>query len=105
VIFWISDYADALTVFNIEEFPTFLDCHSNMILSYNVSNAMTGGRLIPRSTVTSNLDGLTAALQTLNQKGAVACGVSVNAAKKPGTPSNSVLPAWRDAIFANVFGL
>lgn len=70
----------------------------------NITEFQLGGRLIPRSLVESNPQALTAALRTINENGAVISGVSVNVSLKADSPSNSVNPAWRDAVFDAVLG-
>lgn len=70
----------------------------------NVTEFQLGGRLIPRSIIENNVSGLVAALQTVNNNGAIISGVSVNATKKAHYPSNSVNPVWRTAAIDLVFG-
>ncbi|KAI1156182.1 hypothetical protein F4825DRAFT_446666 [Nemania diffusa] len=89
------------------EHPDFLSRYSAWATqSYNTNNSI-GGRLIPRSTVQRNLPALVAAFAdiTVNSSsvgGSAISGILANVthARVGNTPtSNSVLPAWRDALF------
>ncbi|KAI9658405.1 MAG: hypothetical protein M1821_002538 [Bathelium mastoideum] len=88
-------------------FDNFYD-HANLYLElpYGVdpSNVITGSRLIPRSVVLDNLDGLVNALRNITSDERFRIlGLSTNVsngtndAQNPSVP-NSVLPAWRDAL-------
>jgi len=93
-----------LAAYFIDEFPTFYDSYQAMNPPANIVEFQLGGRLIPRSVVESNTPGLMAALRTIAEHGAVISGVSVNATRKSHYPSNSVNPAWRDAVISVVLG-
>lgn len=95
---------NCILAYNIEEYSTFYDAFEAMNPPNNVTEFQLGGRLIPRSIIEQNASGLIAALQTVNNNGAVISGVSVNATKKAGYPPNAVNPAWRTAAIDLVFG-
>ncbi|CDM37360.1 CAZyme family AA7 [Penicillium roqueforti] len=63
-----------------------------------------GGRLIPRSTLEQNYNGMGDALRTLTQGGLVAVGVGMNVSN-PVNVSNAVFPALRNAAVTMQFGL
>jgi len=86
------------------DFPTYFDSNAAMNPPSNVTEYQLGGRLIPRSVVQSNTQGLTAALRKIGENGAVISGVSLSVPKKPETPANAVNPAWRDALIDIVLG-
>jgi hypothetical protein len=96
--------ANRILVYNINEFSTYYDAYQTMNPPSNVTEYQLGGRLIPRSIVESNSSALVAAMQTVNNEGAVISGVSVNATRKPGYPINAVNPVWRTAAIDLVFG-
>lgn len=80
--------------------------------SYDTNNSV-GGRLIPRSVVKHNLPALVAAMAdiTVNSSsvgGSAVTGISANVSHaRVGNQasSNSVLPAWRDALFNMNIGI
>jgi hypothetical protein len=96
--------ANRILVYNIDEFSTYYDAYQTMNPPSNVTEYQLGGRLIPRSIVESNSSALVAAMQNVNNQGAVISGVSVNATQKPGYPINAVNPVWRTAAIDLVFG-
>jgi len=59
-----------------------------------------GSRLVPRSVVQDNNDGLQAVLRNVTENGVLLVGIAtdVSAPVKSGNVSNAVLPAWRDAL-------
>ncbi len=57
-----------------------------------------GSRLIPRSVLETNNDALQVVLQNLTAHGVLAVGSSASYAKPSGCTSNSVSPAWRNAM-------
>lgn len=62
--------------------------------------AQYGGRLVPRSTVFTQNDELTAAVRNITENGVLFIGVGVNVSSPLITSgvSNAVLPAWREAL-------
>ena len=86
------------------DFPTYLDQFNAFELPIQVGTAQYGGRLIPRSVVESNNDGLTAAIRFINEQESAPlfCGVGLNvnksAARGNNQVDNAVLPAWRDTL-------
>ncbi|KAM5354798.1 hypothetical protein ACJ41O_001444 [Fusarium nematophilum] len=57
-----------------------------------------GGRLIPRSVIENNNEGLQEVINKLTSNGVLAVGSAAKYQKAKGSPANSVHPAWRDAI-------
>lgn len=59
-----------------------------------------GSRLVPRSVVQDNNDGLQAVLRNITENGVLLVGIAtdVSAPVKSGNVSNAVLPAWREAL-------
>lgn len=66
--------------------------------SYEVNRYQFGGRLIPRKVVKDNTAKLASVLGELAAGGVLLAGSAGNYAKRPNTPDNAVLPAWRDAL-------
>ncbi|KAK4442198.1 putative FAD-linked oxidoreductase-like protein 12 [Podospora aff. communis PSN243] len=90
-----------------ETFPSFLDAANAMIPDPGVSDSNLGGRIIPRSAVTSSTSvvQLAEAIEYIVDCGNLLFGVTLEVARFANTaPPNAVLPAWRDAIFDAVFG-
>jgi hypothetical protein len=85
------------------EFPTFLDAYHETNPDTAVSIFQIGGRLIPRNVISSNLNDLVNALRTINSKGALISGMSLNADSKS-HPPNAVNPAWRETGLSIVLG-
>ncbi|PNP44323.1 hypothetical protein TGAMA5MH_03929 [Trichoderma gamsii] len=63
--------------------------------SLDVGDFNYGSRLIPRSVLVNNNDGLQAVIQNLTAQGVVMAGSSANYARPAGV-NNAVLPAWRN---------
>lgn len=63
--------------------------------SLDVGDFNYGSRLIPRSVLVNNNDGLQAVIQNLTAAGVVMAGSSANYARPAGV-NNAVLPAWRN---------
>lgn len=72
----------------------------------NITEMNIGGRLIPRSLVSSNSSAarLTRAIDYILRKNGVVAGVSENVGKSP-TSRNSVHPYWRESVFLAFFGM
>lgn len=66
--------------------------------SFEVNRYQFGGRLIPRSVVEKNTAKLASTMKELADGGVLLAGSAGNYAKRPNTPDNAVLPAWRDAM-------
>jgi len=78
-----------------------------MIPDPGVTDVNMGGRIIPRSVVSTptSAAAFTDAIQFIAKGGNILFGVTFDVAKFAKTaPSNAVLPAWRDGIFDAVFG-
>lgn len=91
------------------DFSSYLDEFNTFQLPIEVGTAQYGGRLIPRSVVEDNNDGLTAAIRNITQteEGTplfVGVGINVNKSAVRGNEDvdNAVLPAWRDALIDSV---
>ena len=86
------------------EFPTFLDEYNTFFPNYEVGVSQYGGRLIPRSVIENNNDGLTAAIRNITQNKVgtlfVGLGLNVNKSTARGNENvdNAVLPAWRETL-------
>jgi hypothetical protein len=64
-----------------------------------------GGRLVPRSVVEKNNDGVTAVMRDITENSAfyiaaTALGVNHNPNQTKAIAANAVLPAWRDALLS-----
>ncbi|EHK98560.1 putative 6-hydroxy-D-nicotine oxidase [Glarea lozoyensis 74030] len=59
-------------------------------------------RLLPRSVIKNNNDGIQAVLRNATQGGAMILGLGLDVSK-PGDVDNAVLPAWRDALIHSTF--
>ncbi|KAJ5136425.1 FAD binding domain protein [Penicillium atrosanguineum] len=89
--------------YDIQEFPTFWASFQAMNPHSNITEAQIGGRLIPRSTVESDLASLISAIRSIAEEGVVVSGVSLNVSRAA-IPFNAVNPAWRDAAISFVLG-
>ncbi|KAK0641980.1 FAD binding domain-containing protein [Cercophora newfieldiana] len=92
---------------HLESFPSYLDAANAMIPDPGVSDASMGGRLIPRSLVSSpeSAAELTEAIQFIVDGGHLLFGVTADVSRFHKTaPPNAVLPVWREAIFDAVYG-
>ncbi|PSN58942.1 FAD/FMN-containing isoamyl alcohol oxidase MreA [Corynespora cassiicola Philippines] len=85
-----------------KEFPNFLDAYNEMNVDTGVALFQIGGRIIPRSVVSQSVS-LTEALRTINSKGGIISGMSLNVGKKP-YAANAVHPAWRETAISVVMG-
>lgn len=72
----------------------------------NITELNIGGRLIPRSLVSSNASAahLSRAIDYILRNNGTFIGVSENVGTSP-TSNNSVNPYWRDTVFLAVFGM
>lgn len=107
----LSDFTSALTTMGINytvsytTSATYQD-HYNTYFgplpngSIDVGIAQYGGRLISRDNVADNFDALSAAYRNITENGVTFIGVGVNVSSPAITSgiSNSVLPAWRNAL-------
>ena len=92
---------------NLSSEATFLDHYDKYFgpMPYGsfATAQLLGGRLIPRSVVEQNNDGLTAVIRDITENSSfyvAATALSVNTGPNRTQPisSNAVLPAWRDAL-------
>lgn len=74
---------------NIVQFPGYLDQYTAMQTAVPVGLAQLGGRLIPRSVVQNNNDGLTAALREIDDDGASVITIALNVSKR--SPATSTM--------------
>lgn len=72
----------------------------------NITEMNIGGRLIPRSLVSSNNSAarLSKAINHIVRNNGIVAGVSENVSKSP-TFHNSVHPYWRETVFLAFFGM
>ncbi len=90
------------------DFPSYLDEFNTFQPQLDLAAAQYGGRLIPRSVVENNNDGLTAAIQNITQTPGtllfVGVGINVNKSIVRGNADveNAVLPAWRDTLIDSI---
>ncbi len=88
---------------NIAQFPGYLAEFTAVQSAVQVGVAQLGGRLIPRSVVEKNNDGLTAVFRKIDDDGATIITIGLNVSKKvAGDVYNAVLPAWRDTLISVV---
>lgn len=94
-------------VSNITSDATYFDYYKNYLgpLPYGsyATTQLLGGRLVPRSVVEKNNDGLTSMMRSIVENStfyiaATALGVKSNPSGTRPIAANAVLPAWRDAI-------
>ena len=91
------------------DFPNYLSQFNAFQLPIDVATSQYGGRLIPRSVVENNSEGLTNAIREIvedNYTSTLFCevGLNVNKSSFRGNlnVNNAVLPAWRDALIDSV---
>ena len=88
------------------EFPTYLASYEAMNTPWNVSDALVGGRLIPRSLAEDNSAALTTAIRNMIEAGTYLSGVTVNVNRSVSSPDQiGANPYWRQALFDAVAGL
>ncbi|MCJ1250002.1 hypothetical protein MMC30_007228 [Trapelia coarctata] len=81
----------------VKQFPSYLSAVD--VQEQPVGGQQTGGRLLPRSVITGNSDGVNTALRNITEDGAGWVAICLNASKAvAGDVDNAVLPAWRDAL-------
>lgn len=86
---------------NIVQFPGYLAEYTAIKFAVQVGVAQLGGRLIPRSVIENNNDGLTAVFRKIDDDGATVTTIALNVSKKvAGDVYNAVLPAWRDTLIS-----
>ncbi|KAL9003922.1 MAG: hypothetical protein Q9188_003238 [Gyalolechia gomerana] len=90
-------------------FPTYLSQFKAFQLPIDVGTSQYGGRLIPRSVVESNNEGLTAAIRDIVEDdftdtliSDVGLNVNRSSARGNSNVNNAVLPAWRDTLIDTV---
>ncbi len=88
-----------------QDFPTYLDEYNAFQLPVEVNSGQYGGRLIPRSVVADNNDGLVAAVRNIIEDKvakSMFVGLALNANQSSvrgnANVNNAVLPAWREAL-------
>ncbi|KAI3390268.1 hypothetical protein diail_10732, partial [Diaporthe ilicicola] len=92
--------------FASKNYPAFQDAFYTMNPEMNITEMNIGGRLIPRSLVSSKSSTarLSGAIKYILRNNGVFAGVSQNASTPP-TSTNSVHPYWRQTIFLAFFGI
>ncbi|KAJ5767224.1 uncharacterized protein N7511_004840 [Penicillium nucicola] len=82
------------------QFDSYLDEFENMMKDAHIGTAQYGSWLIPRSVVQNKNDDLIEAARYIAEDGAKFATFALNVSHKvSGNVYNSVLPAWREAIF------
>lgn len=91
------------------DFPSYLDEFTAFAFPIEVGTSQYGGRLIPRSVVEKDNEGLVAAIRNITedkttQSSFIGVGLDVKKSSARGTANlnNAVLPAWRDTLIAAV---
>lgn len=92
--------------FSSKNYPAFQDAFYTMLPDINITEMNIGGRLIPRSLVSSNTSAasLSSAIKYILRNNGVFAGVSENVGTSP-TSRNSVHPYWRESVFLAFFGM
>ena len=110
----LAPFLSALEILNITyqvgytQYDSYYDHYEKYMgpLPYGnlaVSTYQYGGRLIPRSTLQDNSDGLASALRNITSQGVIAVGVGMDVSN-PGNVSNAVFPALRNAAVTMQIG-
>lgn len=94
-----------MTAFATSNYPSFQDSFYAMNPDMNITEMNIGGRLIPRSLVSSNSSAarLTSAIEYIVSNNGILAGVSQNLNRTPTSP-NSVHPYWRETVFLAFLG-
>lgn len=92
--------------FSSNNYPAFQDAFHTMNPEMNITELSIGGRLIPRSLISSNASAahLSRAIDYILRNNGTFIGVSENVGISP-TFNNSVHPYWRETVFLAVFGM
>lgn len=92
--------------FSSRNYPAFQDAFHTMVPEINITEMNIGGRLIPRSLVSSNSSAarLSSAIKYIPDNNGIFAGVSENVGTSPTSP-NSVHPYWRESVFLAFFGM
>lgn len=112
----LQPFLDTLHSLNIKydmtgpmDFPTYLDEFTAFAFPLDVGVSQYGGRLIPRSVVEKDNEGLVAAIRNITedkttQSTFVGVGLNVKKSSARGSTNvnNAVLPAWRETLMASV---
>jgi hypothetical protein len=89
------------------EFDSYADHYAQYMgpLPYGhvlVEEYQFASRLLPRSVIENNNDGIQAVLRNVTSQGSVLLGIGLDVSS-PGNVDNAVLPAWRDALVHATF--
>jgi hypothetical protein len=87
------------------DFPSFYTEYKQMNQPFDVANYQLGGRLIPRSLVNTNNNGLASAIRSIIESGTLFSGQAFNVKKFNKPDAIGLNPYWRDSIFDAVVGL
>ena len=91
--------------FTTTQYSTYNDAYNNAFPPWTVGGIQLGSRLIPRDVVENNQKGLSTAIRTIFDDGALIVEAIMNPnLTVAGKPDNSVLPAWRPSIIDLVIG-
>ncbi|KAL1869590.1 hypothetical protein Daus18300_005444 [Diaporthe australafricana] len=92
--------------FSSNDYDAYQDAFHSMNPDINITEMNIGGRLIPRSLVSSNdsAANLTSAIKEIVSNRGILAGVSENVGRPPTSP-NSAHPYWRETLFLAFFGI
>ncbi|KAK7756272.1 hypothetical protein SLS62_001868 [Diatrype stigma] len=90
--------------YSSSEYPTFLSAYTSLTSSWNVSDYNIGGRLIPRSLVSNNLNGLVEAIRYITTQ-TLMSGVTFNVKNAVSSAADvAVNPYFRETLFSATVG-
>ena len=90
---------DVPYVMEVKQFPFSMSAVDTQ--EAPVGGKQTGSRLLPRSVIMGNSDGVNTAVRNITEDGAAWVAISLNVSKAvAGDVDNAVLPAWRDVLLA-----
>lgn len=90
--------------YDSREFDSFLDSYTAMNLpSANVSEAILGGRLLPRSSVEEDIEHFMAALRAISENNSVLAGIALNVSQTS-ADKFAANPYWRKTLIVGVLG-
>jgi len=101
----LGSFTDSLSklgityIMEVKQFPGYLSAVDTQ--EAPVGGQQTGSRLLPRSVIMGNSDGVNTAVRNITEDGAAWVAISLNVSKAvAGDVDNAVLPAWRDVLLA-----
>ncbi|RPA83803.1 FAD-binding domain-containing protein [Ascobolus immersus RN42] len=101
----IKDTLGTDATYTSSNYPDFTAAYKALFPDEGTNNGPLGGRLIPRSVVQKNPEGLSKAIRNIVDNGGLGIEFAVRPTLKvAGNPDNSVLPAWRDSELHFIIG-